>query len=54
VHRRGRLSIGVQCTDSVQCTTATTPKADAEQNDPLFDRILSSVRFASNEEAREV
>jgi hypothetical protein len=30
---------------SVYCFTATTPKADAAQNDPLFDRILGSVRF---------
>ena len=30
---------------AVYCFTATTPKADAEQNDPLFDRILGSVRF---------
>ena len=29
----------------VLCFTATTGKADAEQNDPLFDRILGSVRF---------
>jgi hypothetical protein len=29
----------------VFCFTATTGKADAEQNDPLFDRILGSVRF---------
>jgi len=30
---------------SVYCFTATTPKADAAQNDPLFDRILGTVRF---------
>ncbi|MEP7121575.1 MAG: DcrB-related protein [Byssovorax sp.] len=30
---------------SVYCFTATTPKADAAQNDPLLDRILSTVRF---------
>lgn len=30
---------------SVYCFTATTPRADAEQNDPLFDRILGTVRF---------
>ena len=30
---------------SLYCFTATTPKADAAQNDPLFDRILGSVRF---------
>lgn len=29
----------------VLCFTATTGKADAEQHDPLFDRILGSVRF---------
>lgn len=30
---------------SLYCFTATTPSADAAQNDPLFDRILGSVRF---------
>ena len=30
---------------SLFCFTATTPKADAAQNGPLFDRILASVRF---------
>jgi len=30
---------------ALYCFTATTPKADAPQNDPLFDRILGSVRF---------
>ena len=35
----------------VCCFTATTGKADAEQNDPLFDRILGSVRFPTR--ARE-
>jgi hypothetical protein len=32
---------------SVFCFTATTARADAEQNEPLFDRILSTVRLAS-------
>ena len=39
---------------SVYCFTATTPKADAAQNDPLLDRILSTVRFtftAASDEA---
>jgi hypothetical protein len=30
----------------VFCFTATTSKADADQNNPLFDRILSTVRLA--------
>ena len=30
---------------ALYCFTATTPRADAAQNDPLFERILSSVRF---------
>ena len=30
---------------SLYCFTSTTPRADAAQNDPLFDRILGSVRF---------
>ena len=30
---------------ALYCFTATTPKVDAAQNDPLFDRILGSVRF---------
>jgi hypothetical protein len=29
----------------VYCFTTTTAKADAEQNNPLFDRILGTVRF---------
>jgi hypothetical protein len=29
----------------VYCFTATTSKADADQNNPLFDRILSTVRL---------
>lgn len=29
----------------VFCFTATTAKADADQNNPLFDRILSTIRF---------
>lgn len=33
------------------CFTATTPKADAAQANPLFDRILSSVRFPTPEPA---
>jgi hypothetical protein len=32
---------------SVYCFTATTSKADADQNNPLFDRILSTVRLAA-------
>jgi hypothetical protein len=35
---------------AVFCFTATTAKTDFEQNDPLFDRILSSVRFAQSED----
>ena len=30
---------------SVFCFTATTAKADADQNNPLFDRILGTIRF---------
>jgi hypothetical protein len=30
---------------SVYCFTATTAKADADQNNPLFDRILGTIRF---------
>lgn len=30
------------------CFTATTAKADAEQLSPLFERILSTVRFPSS------
>jgi hypothetical protein len=33
----------------VYCFTATTAKADADQNNPLFDRMLSTVRLASSE-----
>jgi hypothetical protein len=29
----------------VFCFTATTARADAEQNGPLFDRILGTIRF---------
>ncbi|MFO0759147.1 MAG: DcrB-related protein [Byssovorax sp.] len=29
----------------VYCFTATSPKADQAQNDPLFDRILGTLRF---------
>lgn len=31
---------------AVVCLTATAPKADAAQLEPLFDRMLASVRFA--------
>jgi hypothetical protein len=31
----------------VYCFTATAPKVDAAQADPLFDRMLASVRFTS-------
>lgn len=34
----------------VFCFTTTTAKADADQNEPLFDRILSTVRFPPREE----
>ncbi len=34
----------------VYCFTATTAKADAEQNEPLFDRILGTIRFPPREE----
>jgi hypothetical protein len=30
---------------ALHCFTATTAKADAAQNDPLFDRILATIRF---------
>jgi hypothetical protein len=40
-----RLAVAEGRRRSVYCFTATTPRADAEQNDPLFDRILGSVRF---------
>jgi hypothetical protein len=29
----------------VYCFTATSAKADAEQNDPLFDRMLATIRL---------
>jgi hypothetical protein len=35
----------------VYCFTATTSRADADQNNPLFDRILSTVRLVSPEGA---
>lgn len=41
---------------SIYCFTATTPKADAAQNDPLLDRILGTVRFTfavGNDDADE-
>lgn len=34
---------------SIYCFTATAPKAERDQLDPLFDRILSSVRFGDGE-----
>jgi hypothetical protein len=34
---------------SVFCFTTTSAKADVEQNDPLFDRILGTVRLPSAE-----
>ncbi len=40
-----RLAVAEGRRRSVYCFTATTPKADAAQNDPLLDRILSTVRF---------
>lgn len=40
-----RLAVAEGRRRAVYCFTATTPRADAEQNDPLFDRILGSVRF---------
>ncbi|APR86661.1 hypothetical protein A7982_12010 [Minicystis rosea] len=33
----------------VYCLTATSARADAAQNDPLFDRILGSIRFPAVE-----
>lgn len=30
----------------VYCFTATSAQADAAQNDPLFDRMLATIRFA--------
>ena len=33
----------------VYCFTATTSKADADQNNPLFDRMLSTIRLAPSE-----
>lgn len=36
---------------AVFCFTATTSKADADQNNPLFDRILSTIRLATPEAA---
>lgn len=35
----------------VYCFTATTAKADADQNNPLFDRMLSTLRLAPTETA---
>jgi hypothetical protein len=40
-----RLAVVEGRRQSVYCFTATTPRADAAQNDPLIDRILGSVRF---------
>jgi hypothetical protein len=40
-----RLAVAEGRRRSVYCFTATTPRADAAQNDPLLDRILSTVRF---------
>ncbi|MFO0590535.1 MAG: DcrB-related protein [Polyangiaceae bacterium] len=39
---------------AVVCFTATAPKADAAQMEPLFDRMLSGIRFgeAAAEEAQ--
>ncbi|MFT3764693.1 MAG: DcrB-related protein [Minicystis sp.] len=33
----------------VYCFTATTAQADAAQNDPLFDRILRTIRFPAGD-----
>ena len=40
-----RLAIAEGRRRSVYCFTLTTSKADAEQMNPLFERILSPVRF---------
>lgn len=34
---------------SVVCLTATAPRADAAQLEPLFDRMLAGVRFSQGE-----
>ena len=38
---------------TLYCFTTTSPKADADQNNPLFERILSTVRFPTIEEGAE-
>ena len=51
-----RLAVAEGRRRSVYCFTVTTPKADAAQTDPLFDRILSTVRFpfaSSGDDAEE-
>ncbi len=52
-----RLAVAEGRRRSVYCFTATTPKADAAQTDPLFDRILGTVRFpfaSAGDDAEEV
>lgn len=46
-----RLVVAEPRRGRIVCFTATTPRADQAQNDPLFDRMLASVRFGEPEGA---
>lgn len=48
-----RLVIAMGRRRQLYCFTATAAKADAEQLEPLFERILSTVRFPSPARAGE-